>query len=285
MIFISEKNLKVKKMSLASKSLRILLCLCETIGVMAVGYVLYIFLQQFLMIALKSACYELRNGIKNGEIYEILFLILGIMLIVSIFIIFSYTISKKWSSKYIIRQKNILEEKNRAIDYFQVVKNVINTYLTMMLGSIILNIVSSMMYSTHGTNNQQALSEMFANGNYQLLYVVILSLIIAPIIEEILIRFTTLGFLRHKLMNIWCHGVNKSSEVLKNVLNVALWLFSSVCFSLLHRPASLFPFLQYFWMGICFGYVYLKFDDVRASITIHTLNNAIALLQMMFIIG
>ena len=105
MIFISEKNLKVKKMSLASKSLRILLCLCETIGVMAVGYVLYIFLQQFLMIALKSACYELRNGIKNGEIYEILFLILGIMLIVSIFIIFSYTISKKWSSKYIIRQK------------------------------------------------------------------------------------------------------------------------------------------------------------------------------------
>lgn len=284
MIFISEKNLKVKKMSLTSKFLRTLLYLFETFGVMIIGYVLYIFLQQFLMIVLKSSSYELKNSIKIGEIYEILFLILGIMLIVSIFITFSYMISKKWSRKYIIRQKNILEEKNHAIDYFQVVKNVINTYLVMMLGSIILNVVSSMMYSTHETNNQQALSEMFANGNYQLLYVVILSLIIAPTIEEILIRFTTLGFLRHKLMNIWCRRRDKGSEVSKRILNIALWLFSSICFSLLHRPTSLFPFLQYFWMGICFGYVYLKFDDVRASVTIHTLNNAIALLQMLFII-
>lgn len=285
MIFI--KNIDEKKINddFVKKTLKTILCILETIGIADLGYILYLFLQQFLMITLKLLHMKSKNVIKFNNICEIVVFILAIMLIILFFITFSYKISKKWNKKYTIVEKTIPKEKNNNKYHTQVAKTVINVYLTMMLGILSLNIISSMFYSAHGTSNQRALSKMFSNGGFQLWYVVILSLIIAPIIEEILIRFTSLGFLRHKLMNIWNSSNMQHSVFRRQLLNISLWLFSSICFSLLHSPNGIFSFLEYFWMGICFGYVYLRYDDVRASIAIHTLNNVVALLQMFLVIG
>lgn len=285
MIFI--KNIDEKKINddFVKKTLKTILYILETIGIADLGYILYLFLQQFLMITLKLLHMKSKNGITLNNICEIVVFILAIMLIILFFITFSYKISKKWNKKYTIVEKTIPKEKNNKKYHTQVAKTVINVYLTMMLGILLLNIISSMFYSTHGTNNQRALSRMFSNGGFQLWYVVILSLIIAPIIEEILIRFTNLGFLRHKLMNIWNSSNMQHPVFRRQLLNISLWLFSSICFSLLHGPNGIFSFLEYFWMGICFGYVYLRYDDIRASIAIHTLNNVIALLQMFLVIG
>lgn len=285
MIFI--KNIDEKKINdnFVKKTLKTILCILETIGIADLGYILYLFLQQFLMITLKLLHMKSKNVIKLDNICEIVVFILAIMLIILFFITFSYKISKKWNKKYTIVEKTIPKEKNNNKYHTQVAKTVINVYLTMMLGILSLNIISSMFYSAHGTSNQRTLSKMFSNGGFQLWYVVILSLIIAPIIEEILIRFTNLGFLRHKLMNIWNSSNIQHSVFRRQLLNISLWLFSSICFSLLHSPNGIFSFLEYFWMGICFGYVYLRYDDVRASIAIHTLNNVVALLQMFLVIG
>lgn len=285
MIFIKNTDNRKSNDDFVKKTLKTILYILETIVIAGLGYILYLFLQQFLMITLKLLYVKSKSGIKIDNICEIMTFILAMILIILLFITFSYKISKKWNEKYIIVEKAIPREKNNKKYHIQVAKTVINTYLTMMLGILLLNIISSMFYSTHGTNNQRALSKMFSNGGFQLWYVVILSLIIAPIIEEILIRFTNLGFLRHKLMNIWNSSNMQHSVFQRKSLNISLWLFSSICFSLLHSPNGIFSFLEYFWMGICFGYVYLRYDDVRASIAIHTLNNVVALLQMFLVIG
>lgn len=285
MIFIKNTDNRKSNDDFVKKALKMILYILETIVIAGLGYILYLFLQQFLMITLKLLYVKSKSGIKIDNICEIMAFILAMILIILLFITFSYKISKKWNEKYIIDEKAIPREKNNKKYHIKVAKTVINTYLTMMLGILLLNIISSMFYSTHGTNNQRALSKMFSNGGFQLWYVVILSLIIAPIIEEILIRFTNLGFLRHKLMNIWNSNNLQHSVFQRKLLNISLWLFSSICFSLLHSPNGIFSFLEYFWMGICFGYVYLRYDDVRASIAIHTLNNVVALLQMFLVIG
>lgn len=285
MIFI--KNIDEKKINdnFVKKSLKSLIYILETMGIAGLGYILYLFLQQFLMITLKLLYMKSKSGIELNNICEIMIFILAIILIILFFITFSYKISKKWNEKYVIVKETISKEKNGEKYHIKVAKTVINAYLTMMLGIFLLNIISSMFYSTHGTNNQRALSKMFSNGGFQLWYVVILSLIIAPIIEEILIRFTNLGFLRHKLMSIWNSSNLQHSTIQSQSLNISLWLFSSMCFSLLHSPNGIFSFLEYFWMGVCFGYVYLRYDDIRASIAIHILNNVVALSQMFLVIG
>lgn len=109
---------------------------------------------------------------------------------------------------------------------------------------------------------------------------IILSLFLAPVIEEIMNRFLFLGYLKNKL-NLTLN--TSGNKYVDKIIILLLLLLSSSTFALLHSPTNIASFLQYFWMGLCLGGIYLKYDSVYASMTLHFMNNALALLTMFLI--
>ena len=253
---------------------KIMLYFILTMLIITIGYFLYVFLQQFLLKLAKMCQNYFFNGIKTSSLYYFLLYFIG-----AIGIIFIFHTFKKLNCKN--TQKDNFTTR---FSYSEILKNVIFVYFIMEIGIFLLSRISNLCYPAQTTNNQQALSMMFNNGGYKMGYVVVLALVISPYIEEMLFRFTILGFLKNKIYHILKPNNDKNHFFIKKILLLALLLFSSACFSLIHNPTDFFSFTEYFWMGLCFGTVYLKFDDIRASISLHVLNNIIALVQMMIVL-
>src|SRR5699024_5330364 len=126
------------------------------------------------------------------------------------------------------------------------------------------------------TKNEQFLDTLFKSNDFRLAYLAIITILIAPVIEELIFRLFIFSFfnrLSRKLLN------NVSNTKLKYHLSltftVCVYLFSSGFFSLIHDPITPLSLLIYFFMGLVLAYKYYK-RGVTRSISLHTLSNALA---------
>lgn len=154
------------------------------------------------------------------------------------------------------------------------------TYLKLIAYQVLIflgNVTIMHLFKMSGTTkNEQFLDTLFKSNDFRLAYLAIITILIAPVIEELIFRLFIFSFfnrLSRKLLN------NVSNTELKHRLSLAItvcvYLLSSSLFSLSHEPTNLPSFLIYFFMGLVLAYNYNK-GGVTRSISLHTLNNALA---------
>lgn len=158
----------------------------------------------------------------------------------------------------------------------------LKTYIVMILVNIAVSICTYHGTATT-TSNQKALSGIFNSGIHGFVWLIMESIVIAPIFEEFLFRWTFFKIIENQFKNIEKpkdvqskKNNSKYTELSKNIA----WIYSSVAFSLLHGPTNPISFWVYFWMGLCIGYIYKKWNSIYASMFFHSAMNFIVIVLM-----
>jgi len=142
-------------------------------------------------------------------------------------------------------------------------------YVCIIFGILSVNFVRVLALG-HVTvaENQQTLQQTVDQGLYGILFVGILSIFVAPIVEELIFRGIVMNyFFKHAG---WWWNV----------------LLSAGLFGLFHvyRAFNPFDFLQYAIMGGVLAYVYKKTGQLQYAMLTHGLNNLISFLVMLAIL-
>ncbi|MGX5378340.1 CPBP family intramembrane glutamic endopeptidase [Ligilactobacillus sp. LYQ135] len=151
-------------------------------------------------------------------------------------------------------------------------------YLIMCIGNLIIQIIFNGINTTGTTSNQASLNATFNTSLLDKAYIIILALLLAPIIEELIYRWGILTVTKNYILKVTNH--TSSNDKFNHILNMLLLIFSAAAFSLLHAPHTLNEFTLYFWMGTCIGAIYLKYNNIYASMTFHFIINTISLVVM-----
>lgn len=209
---------------------------------------------------------------KNIHVSFILALILGAFFCVLIFKL-SLMIRNKYnkhdSEQQLINLKN--NWKNFLYSSFLM-------YPIMYIGNLIIQIIFNGINTTGTTSNQSSLNATFNTSLLGKAYIIILALFLAPIIEELIYRWGILTVTKNCILKVTNH--TSSNDKFNHILNILLLIFSAAAFSLLHAPHTLNEFTLYFWMGTCIGAIYLKYNNIYASMTFHFIINAISIVAM-----
>ena len=163
---------------------------------------------------------------------------------------------------------NYKDIKKDFLNYKKDFINIFKTSLKYWLIGFFIMLISSVIIANLGISNnlnQEQNIEMF---NSYPLFEIITAIFLAPIIEEIAFR---------KSFN-------------KAINNTHIFaIFTGTLFGLIHVISSLNNFetilylIPYSALGIAFGYLYRKTNNILASTSVHMLHNAIAILDMLLI--
>jgi len=132
--------------------------------------------------------------------------------------------------------------------------------LILLSGMVTILLQTLITGSRETANNQQALEDMANAGGASLLFVVVLAVIVAPIVEELIFRGVILNFF-FKQGPWW--------------LNIVI---SGVLFGYFHvyQDFQIFALLQYSLMGLSLAIVYKKTKQIQYAMLTHMLNNSVA---------
>ena len=136
---------------------------------------------------------------------------------------------------------------------------IIGGYLAIILGMDVLSYLNQLIYHQTETANNAALGSMLGHNEVITIVFCFSAVVLSSIAEEFIFR-GTLTNMFFKRGNIWPKVI-----------------FSGVIFSTGHMSTNPISFLIYAYMGMVLAYVYLRTDDIRNSIAIHMINNAIAM--------
>lgn len=136
---------------------------------------------------------------------------------------------------------------------------IIGGYLAIILGMDVLSYLNQLIYHQTETANNAALGSMLGHNEVITIVFCFSAVVLSPIAEEFIFR-GTLTNMFFKRGNIWPKVI-----------------LSGVIFSKVHMSTNPISFLMYAYMGMVLPYVYLRTDDIRNSIAIHMINNAIAM--------
>ncbi|GLB47544.1 CAAX amino protease [Philodulcilactobacillus myokoensis] len=143
----------------------------------------------------------------------------------------------------------------------------IKVWIVVFIINIVLSILDNVVYHTQTTANQSILNGIASNSDKVVLIFFILDLLLSPFVEEFIFR----GF----IMDVFF----KENSFWMPII------VSSVFFALGHATGGdIFAFLTYFSMGAGLGYIYKKTGNIKASISMHFLQNALASLAMLLLL-
>lgn len=153
-----------------------------------------------------------------------------------------------------IYERDFKDFKEKKDSY---VKYVFKWYLIMIAISFVTAVIRILLGGSIVTGNENALNEL------PKLYLIIMSIVFAPIVEEGIFR----GFLRRYIKN-----------------DTLFIIISTVSFGLLHTLGTetginiLIQSIQYMGMGFVLSYTYTKTNNIFVNTSIHCLNNIIAMI-------
>ena len=150
----------------------------------------------------------------------------------------------------------------RAIRFWELVQAVILGYVFYYVGTIVLTYVLNMIGMNAPSFNDDAVDAL-AQDNFLLM--TICSVVIAPIVEETLVRGLIFGSVRRK------------SRVLAYIISMLFFSFMHVWSFV--PSQGLWPVVlsavQYLPAGLALAWTYEKANTIWAPIAVHILNNAI----------
>ncbi|RRG17974.1 CPBP family intramembrane metalloprotease [Weissella viridescens] len=132
-------------------------------------------------------------------------------------------------------------------------------------GSMVINAIRVLVTGQVAEpENQRMLEQMAHQGGYGLIFILVLAVIVAPIVEELIFRGIVLNYF---FKNGWWWT---------NVL------ISAGLFGLYHvyTGFNLFDFLQYSLMGLILAIVYKKTRQIQYAMTLHFVNNSFSMLVL-----
>ncbi|CAH1856889.1 CPBP family intramembrane glutamic endopeptidase [Convivina intestini] len=156
--------------------------------------------------------------------------------------------------------------------YQQVSHKITKSNLYLIIGSYLVTVVmsqafiflNSKIYGQEDTANDVVLQTLMSHNSIILVTACIFGTFVAPIVEELIFR----GFLM--------------KGILVNLKPVYVIIISGLLFSSVHLSSNPISFALYATMGMILAYVFAKTDKIEASITVHMINNAVALIPMLW---
>src|SRR5699024_757809 len=147
------------------------------------------------------------------------------------------------------------------------------TYLKLIACQVLTllgNITIMHLFKMSGTTkNEQFLDTLFKSNDFRLAYLAIITILIAPLIEELIFRlfiFSFLNRLSRTLLNIVSN--TKLLHRLSVTLAVCVYLLCSGLFSVSHEPTNTHSFLIDFFMRLVLAYNDNQ-GGVTRSISLH----------------
>lgn len=158
----------------------------------------------------------------------------------------------------------------------------LETYFVMFLVNLFVSVIlnSSKAFTT---SNQNALNNTFSSGIHGFIWIIMESILIAPIMEEFLFRWSFFEPIKRLITSFISKKSSLKGQSKRRYLGLGktiAWIYSSIAFSLLHVPTNMMSFGIYFWMGLCIGYIYQKWDSIYASMAFHSFMNLLVLCFM-----
>jgi len=139
-------------------------------------------------------------------------------------------------------------------------------YLVIILGLMFINLARELVVGHIDiAQNQLTLQNTFSQGLYGIIFVGFLSIVVAPIVEELIFRGV--------VMNYFC--TNKGWWV-NIILSAGMFGYFHV-----YSAFNAFDFLQYAFMGGVLAYVYKKTQQIQYAMLTHALNNTVSFFAML----
>lgn len=202
----------------------------------------------FIAIQVPPIAIQLADHFANNELIVIIFVLLFLVLMLAII----------WLAKQTYGFYNQLGHPGGIK-----LRWIIGGFLVVMLGSDILSTFNQLIYHQTETANNAALGQLMGHNSLVTSVFVFSGIILSPIAEELIFRgmLTNMFF---KVGNTWPKVI-----------------LSGLVFSAGHASTNPVSFLIYAFMGMVFAYVYLQTRDIRNSMAIHMINNAIAMVVLL----
>ncbi|AIG65289.1 CPBP family intramembrane glutamic endopeptidase [Weissella tructae] len=139
-------------------------------------------------------------------------------------------------------------------------------YVGIVVGIMLVNFVRVLLTGdVDVATNQQVLQDTFNQGPYGIVFVGVLAIIVAPIVEELIFRGIVMNyFFKNKG---WWWNI---------ILSAGLFGYFHV-----YAAFNPFDFLQYALMGGILAYIYKKTHQLQYAMLAHALNNTLSFLAMM----
>ncbi len=139
---------------------------------------------------------------------------------------------------------------------------VVGGYLAIMLGSYCLSTLNRMIYHQTTTANNANIAHLMSKNPLITVALCVSAIFLTPIAEELIFRGSAMN-LFFKPSWLWA----------KVILSAAIFAAS-------HANSTPISFLIYAYLGIVLAIVYSKSGDIKNSMLLHGLNNAIALIPL-----
>ncbi len=145
------------------------------------------------------------------------------------------------------------------------IKFILKRYLYMLLALIVSSIPILLFKGGEQSANQQLLNNMFSE---KPIFIFILTVFYAPIVEELIFRLSIKKLINNKLLFILLSGTLFGiAHVIGDFKDISDLLFA----------------IQYSALGMCLAYAYYDTKNIFTSISMHFIQNFIAVLLMLIV--
>lgn len=168
-------------------------------------------------------------------------------------------------------KKDLIKEyKDFKKNYKSILKITFNYWIKGMLVMIISTIIINMIKIPSNTTNQESNITMLKT---MPIAEILIAVLFAPITEELVFRKSFKNFTTNPHIYAFTTGL----------IFAAIHLVSSI--NSLNDIIMILHIIPYSAVGIAFGYAYKKTNNIYGTITLHSIHNAIALLEIILLGG
>lgn len=140
------------------------------------------------------------------------------------------------------------------------INTIFKAYGLILIMNFTFNFIMNQFFNTTNTANEENIKSILSLNNTVLIVFSLSAVLIAPFVEEFIFRGVVINyFFKH---SAWW-------------INIIL---SGILFSLGHASQNIISFALYATMGMILAYVYKRSGQIKMSIAVHMLNNAVAML-------
>lgn len=215
------------------------------LGLKGFGYLFALFMVDLLIQSIWVMFSTKNSSVLVGIVTAVAMLSIGALIVIPLYKLLAKKNETFKLSKY---------SKN---DFFFVGKWLLIMYILTMLA----NIICVLLFKHVSESTNQSMLEGFSKIHSMVPGLLVLTLLVGPILEELMFRGVLFNYFLQKLDYRFQIG------------------FAGIMFGLFHIMGSSFQLtalIQYSIMGCVFGYVYYKTQKLQMSMLIHFMNNSIA---------
>jgi membrane protease YdiL (CAAX protease family) len=166
---------------------------------------------------------------------------------------------------FIYRKDLTKDGKDFKENWKKYLKTGFNYWITGLIVMIISNIIIGSLSPVSLPENEQAIRDVLKVSPF---FIIITSIIMAPIIEELIFRKAIREAVKNKILYITISGlIFGAFHILGAAQSLYSWLY----------------IIPYAALGVSFAYTYIKTDNIYSSMCLHSFHNFITIIQLLLL--